>query len=55
MAHYLAARANEDIPTVLLKALKLYEMALDAQAKGQRFAVLTTDDEIVHEVIGIGA
>ncbi len=38
---------------VLLKALALYKLAAEAEARGDRIAVLSPDDDIVTEVNGI--
>lgn len=52
LLHLLAARSNDSKDRVLLKALTLYGLALDAMEKGNRLAILSPDDVIVHEVIG---
>jgi hypothetical protein len=41
---------NED---VLKKALRLYNFAMAAREQGHRVAILNSDDEIVHEIIGL--
>jgi hypothetical protein len=55
LLHLLAAKSNETYEDVLRKALTLYSFALDAKEKGNRLAVLNPEDEIVHEIIGLGA
>ena len=50
----LAARSNDTYEDVLRKALTLYSFALDAKEQGNRLAVLNPEDEIVHEIIGLG-
>jgi hypothetical protein len=52
LVHLLAARSNDSKENVLEKALTLYGLALDALEKGNRLAVLSPDDEIVHEIEG---
>ena len=37
---------------VLLKALGLFKLALEARAKGNRLAILDGNDEIVQEIVG---
>jgi hypothetical protein len=54
LLHLLAARSNDPKEDVLKKALTLYGLALDAIEKGNKLAILTPDDAIVHDVIGIG-
>jgi hypothetical protein len=54
LLHMLAARSNDDKESTLMKALTLYGLALDALEKGNRMAILSPDDEIVHDVIGVG-
>jgi hypothetical protein len=54
LVRLLAAKSNDSKEEVLRKALTLYGLALDAQEKGNRMAILRPDDEIVHDVIGIG-
>jgi hypothetical protein len=50
----LEARSGEGAEEILRKAITLYEVATDATAKGNRLAILTPDDEIVREIIGLG-
>lgn len=50
----LAARSNDAYEDVLRKALTLYSFGLDAAGQGNRLAVLNPEDEIVHEIIGLG-
>ena len=38
---------------VLLKALGLFKLALDANFKGNRIAILDQQDEIVQEIVGL--
>ena len=52
LVHLLAARSNDAKDEVLRKALTLYGFALDAREKGNRLAVISPDDYIVHDVIG---
>jgi hypothetical protein len=52
--HLLAAKSNDAYEDVLRKALTLYSFGLDATEKGNRLAVLNPEDEIVHEIIGLG-
>lgn len=52
LTRLLAARSNESYENTLMKALTLYGAALDATEKGNRLAVLSPDDDIVHEIIG---
>jgi hypothetical protein len=52
--HLLAAKSNDAYEDVLRKALTLYSFGLDAREKGNRLAVLNPEDEIVHEIIGLG-
>jgi hypothetical protein len=54
LVQLLAAKSNDNKQDVLRKALTLYGLALDAQEKGNRMAVLRPDDVIVRDVIGIG-
>jgi hypothetical protein len=54
LVQLLAAKSNDNKQDVLRKALTLYGLALDAQEKGNRMAILRPDDVIVHDVIGIG-
>ena len=51
----LAAKSNDTYEDVLRKALTLYSFALDAKEQGNRLAVLNPEDEIVHEIIGLGS
>ena len=55
MIHLLAARSNDAKSEVLLKALTLYGLALDATEKGNRLAILTSEDDIVHDIVGFEA
>jgi hypothetical protein len=52
LVQLLAARSNDAKEEVLQKALTLYGLALDAREKGNRLAILSPDDVIVHDVIG---
>jgi hypothetical protein len=52
LVQLLAARSNDTKEEVLQKALTLYGLALDAREKGNRLAILSPDDVIVHDVIG---
>jgi hypothetical protein len=54
LVQLIAAKSNEPKEEVLRKALTLYGVALDALEKGNRMAILSPDDVIVHEVGGIG-
>lgn len=51
----LAGRSNESYEDTLRKALTLYSYALDARERGNRLAILDTDDVILHDIIGFGA
>ncbi len=48
----LASRTKDSREDVLRKALNLYQLLLDAQGEGNRMAILSPDDTIVHEVVG---
>jgi hypothetical protein len=48
----LAARTGDTNEDVLLKALALYEAALDASEKGERLAVLGRDYKFIREIVG---
>jgi hypothetical protein len=52
LVHMLAARSNDAKEGVLEKALTLYGLALDAREKGNRLAIISPEDFIVHEVVG---
>ena len=52
--HLLAARSHDNYEDLLRKALTLYSLALDAKERGNRLAVLSPEDEIVHEIDGLG-
>jgi hypothetical protein len=52
LIHLLAARSGDTDESVLRKALTLYGVALNAQEKGNRLAILSPTDEIVHEIVG---
>jgi hypothetical protein len=52
--HLLAARSHDNYEDLLRKALTLYSFALDAKEQGNRLAVLNPEDEIVHEINGLG-
>ena len=52
LVRLLAARSGDPKENVLLKALTLYGLALDAREKGNRLAILNAEDEIIHDVIG---
>lgn len=52
LVQLLAAKSDDTKEDVLRKALTLYGLALDAREKGNRMAILTPDDVIVHEVVG---
>ncbi len=54
LVQLLAARSNDTKEQVLLKALTLYGLALDAKEKGQHLAIIDSDDVIVHDVFGVG-
>ena len=54
LIHLLAARSNDSKKEVLLKALTLYGLVLDAKDKGQHLAIIDSDDVIVHEILGVG-
>jgi hypothetical protein len=55
LLHLLAGRSNDSYEDTLRKALTLYSYALDARERGNRLAILNPDDEIVHDIIGVGA
>ena len=48
----LAARSGDNREDVLLKALTLYGLAIDAIEKGNHLAILTPEDEILREITG---
>ena len=48
----LASRTNDSREDVLRKALNLYQILLDAHDEGNRLAILSPDNIIVHEVVG---
>ena len=52
LASLLAGRSNDGKSEVLRKALMLYGLALDALEKGNRLAIIDSDDMILHDVIG---
>jgi hypothetical protein len=52
LVQLLAARSDDTKEGVLEKALTLYGLALDAREKGNRLAILSPDDVIVHDVVG---
>ena len=52
MVRLLAAKSTDAKDEVLRKALTLYGVALDAREKGNKLAIITPDDLIVHDVIG---
>ncbi|MFO0949970.1 MAG: hypothetical protein U0835_02230 [Isosphaeraceae bacterium] len=52
LVQLLAAKTNDSQSEVLRKALTLYGLAVDAIEKGNHVAILTPDDEILHEVVG---
>lgn len=52
MIRLLAARSNDAKDEVLRKALTLYGVAIDAREKGNKLAILSPDDDILHDVIG---
>ena len=52
MIRLLAAKSNDSRDGTIEKALTLYGLALDALEKGNKLAIITPDDEIVHDVIG---
>jgi hypothetical protein len=54
LLHLAAGRSNESYEDALRKALTLYNYALDAREKGHRLAILNSDDEIVHDIVGVG-
>src|SRR5690349_10981983 len=39
---------------VILRAMRLYRLALEAERVGHRLAILTGDDEIVRYIVGLG-
>jgi hypothetical protein len=49
----LTARTGESGAVILRKALRLLSAAWDAEEEGNRIAILTPDDEIVQDVVGI--
>lgn len=53
LVQLLAARSGDSRESVLRKALTLYGLALDANEKGNKLAVLSPDDEIVQDITGI--
>ncbi len=55
LTHLLAARSNDSQDNTLQKALTLYGLALDALEKGNKLAIITANDEIVHDVIGFNS
>jgi hypothetical protein len=55
LVQLLAARSNDSKEEALHKALTLYGLALDAREKGNRLAILSPDDVIVHDIIGFEA
>jgi len=55
LLHLLVARSNESYDDLLRKALTLYSFALEAKEQGNRLAILNPDDEIVHEISGLGS
>lgn len=48
----IASRTKDSREDVVRKALNLYQLLLDAQDEGNRMAILSPDDTIVHEVVG---
>ncbi len=48
----IASRTKDSREDVVRKALNLYLLLLDAQDEGNRMAILSPDDTIVHEVVG---
>jgi len=48
----LAAKSNDSRSEVPRKALTLYGLALDALEKGNRLAIINSNDFIIHDVIG---
>ncbi|MCA1685992.1 MAG: hypothetical protein LC745_08420 [Planctomycetia bacterium] len=50
MASDRSLDTKEDI---LKKALRLYIFAMDARELGDRVVIINSDDEIVHEIVGI--
>jgi hypothetical protein len=48
----LATRSGDNREDVLLKAVRLYQLALDAVEKGNSLAIITPEDEIVREITG---
>ncbi len=51
----LASRSSDPRELILKKALTLYVNALDYVDRGDRLAILSPDDTIVREIVGIGA
>ena len=54
MIRLIAAKSSDGRDAVLRKALTLYGLAIDALEKGNRMVILNPEDEILHEINGIG-
>ena len=52
LADKLAEMTGESKRDLLIKALSLYRAALQANAEGNRLAILNPEDEIVREIVG---
>ena len=52
LASLLAAKSQDPKNEVFRKALTLYGLALDALERGNRLAIIDSEDMIVHDVIG---
>ena len=49
----LVAKTGDNREDLLLKALTLYEVAIDAAREGQRLAMLGQDYRFIREVVGL--
>lgn len=52
LVRLLAAKTDDSKEEALRKALTLYGLAIDAREKGNRMAILSPEDLILHEVVG---
>jgi hypothetical protein len=50
----LALKTGDSSEDVLLKALALYEAAIEARKKGQRLVLVGRDYQFIREIVGFG-
>ena len=53
MFNNMVSRSGNDPKELLLKAIALYMLALDAEANGNHLAIVTADGEIDQDITGL--